>query len=195
MQACKASTFTVETLTSLVKSGTSMIVNKNEVANAIIWLRYAGILGVCNLAYDGDMRNILPDRRMYFADCGVASYIAGNSLIDESSLAGIITETFVYNELHRLFKKPYSERKVIEDEVCFSIHGEYELDFMIADKNKVIYGIEVKTNSGEPKSLKVFIRKGLVDKGIVAKHSKGGHGTQFDTIPVYTVGCRFPYAH
>lgn len=157
------------------------------------WLRYAGILGVCNLAYDGDMRNILPDRRMYFADCGVASYIAGNSLIDESSLAGIITETFVYNELHRLFKKPYSERKVIEDEVCFSIHGEYELDFMIADKNKVIYGIEVKTNSGEPKSLKVFIRKGLVDKGIVAKHSKGGRGTQFDTIPVYTVGCRFPY--
>lgn len=157
------------------------------------WLRYAGILGVCNLAYDGDMRNILPDRRMYFADCGVASYIAGNSLIDESSLAGIITETFVYNELHRLFKKPYSERKVIEDEVCFSIHGEYELDFMIADKNKVIYGIEVKTNSGEPKFLKVFIRKGLVDKGIVAKHSKGGRGTQFDTIPVYTVGCRFPY--
>lgn len=157
------------------------------------WLRYAGILGVCNLAYDGDMRNILPDRRMYFADCGVASYVAGNSLIDQSSLAGIITETFVYNELHRLFKKPYSERKVIEDEVCFSIFGEYELDFMIADKNKVIYGIEVKTNSGEPKSLKVFIRKGLVDKGIVAKHSKGGRGTQFDTIPVYTVGCRFPY--
>lgn len=117
------------------------------------WLRYAGILGVCNLAYDGDMRNILPDRRMYFADCGVASYVAGNSLIAQSSLAGIITETFVYNELHRLFKKPYSERKVIEDEVCFSIHGEYELDFMIADKNKVIYGIEVKTNSGEPKSL------------------------------------------
>lgn len=184
---------TVETLTSLVKSGTSMIVNKNEVVNAIIWLRYAGILGMCNLAYDGDMRNILPDCRMYFADCGVASYVAGNSLIDQSSLAGIITETFVYNELHRLFKKPYSERKVIEDEVCFSILGENELDFMIADKNKVIYGIEVKTNSGEPKSLKVFIRKGLVDKGIVAKHSKGGRGTQFDTIPVYTVGCRFPY--
>lgn len=43
------------------------------------------------------------------------------------------------------------------------------------------------------RSLKVFIDKKLVDKGIVAKDTKGRHGDRFDTIPVYTVGCRFPY--
>ena len=64
---------------------------------------------------------------------------------------------------------------------------------MVLDTNNVIYGIEVKTTKGNPKSLKVFLDKSLVDKGIVAKLTKGGRGEAFDTIPIYTVGCRFPY--
>ena len=105
----------------------------------------------------------------------------------------MITETFVYNELHRLFKVPYTDLKVIESEVCYSTYGNYELDFMLADRNKTVYGIEVKTKDGEPKSLKVYIDKNFVDRGIVVKPTKGGHGDKFDTIPIYTVGCRFPY--
>lgn len=183
----------LKTLTTLAKNNTKLFVNRNEVANAVIWLEYAGILSMCNLAIDGDMRNIAESRKAYFSDCGIVSYLANNSMIDQSSLTGVITETFVYNELHRLFKVPYTERKVIEDEVCFSTFGNNELDFMIADKNKIIYGIEVKAKDGEPKSLKIFIDKRLVSKGIVAKPTKGGHGDKFDTIPIYTVGCRFPY--
>jgi hypothetical protein len=183
----------IETITTLVKDSTKLVVNKNEIANAVIWLEYAGILSLCNLAVDGDMRKISEGRRVYFSDCGIASYLASKSMINQSSLTGLITETFVYNELHRLFKVPYSKSKVIEEEVCFSTYGQYELDFMIADKHKTVYGIEVKTKDGEPNSLRVYINKGFVDKGIVAKPSKGGHGDYYDTIPIYTVGCRFPY--
>ena len=58
---------------------------------------------------------------------------------------------------------------------------------------KSYYGIEVKTRGGNPLSLKVFIDNHLIDKGIVAKPTPGGHGDRFDTIPIYAVGCRFPY--
>lgn len=33
----------------------------------------------------------------------------------------------------------------------------------------------------------------LMERGIVVKPTKGGHGDKFDTIPIYMVGCRFPY--
>lgn len=184
---------TIEILTSLVKKNTKLIVNKNEAANAVIWLKYAGIIGTCNLANHGDMREILPDRRIYFGDCGILNYLAGNSFEQESAIEGLKAETFVYNELHKLFKAPYADRKVVEDEVCFSTYNSYELDFMVADKNKTIYGIEVKTDTGNIKSLKLYIDKKFVDRGIVARHTKGGHGEKIDTIPIYTVGCRFPY--
>lgn len=183
----------IETITSLTKDNTELIVNKNDVANAVIWLRYAGILGTCSLALNGDMRNIIPDRRIYFCDCGIASYLAANSLEDESALRGMISETFVYNELHRLFKVPYSERRVLEDEVCFSTYNDYELDFMLADKNRTVYGIEVKSKSGDYKSLKVYIERHFIDKGIAVKPTKGGRGERIDTIPIYAAGCRFPY--
>ena len=39
----------------------------------------------------------------------------------------------------------------------------------------------------------LIVSRNLIDKGIVAKVTKGGHGDKFDTIPVYKVGSRFPY--
>lgn len=183
----------IETVASLARANTDLLVNKNEIANAIVWLKYTGMIGMCSLAENGDMRNIIPDRRMYYMDCGVASYIGNKYVMKQSDLTGLLAETFVYNELHRLFRAPFDERKVKEDEVCFGLYQSYELDFMLADKNNMIYGIEVKSADGTPVSLRVFVDKKFVDKGIVAKQTKGGRGERYDTIPIFTVGCRFPY--
>ena len=76
------------------------IVNRSEVANAVTWLKYVGILQTCNLAVDGDMININESRKAYFSDCGIASYLADKRLVEPSSLIDIITQTFVYNKLH-----------------------------------------------------------------------------------------------
>lgn len=178
----------LEIITKLTKNNTDLIVNKSEIANAITWLTYTGILSYCDLAVNGDIKNIAKARRLYFSDCGIAAYIASKSLIDNSSAEGIITETFVFNELRYLFKESYTKQRVIGDNICFSTFESYELDFILSDTDKVVYGIEVKTKSGNPISLKVFKNKGFIDKT-----SKGGHGDNFDTIPIYTVGCRFPY--
>lgn len=183
----------IEKVTQLTKNNTDLMVNKNEIANAIMWLQYTGIISTCDLAEKGDIRNIISSRRMYFSDCGLVAYLASKSTLDESALTGILTETFVFNELHRLFKVRYSKRVVRNENVCFSVFDNYELDFMVMSKDKVVYGIEVKTKKGDATSLKVFISKHLIDKGVKATLTNGGKGNIFDTIPVYTVGCRFPY--
>lgn len=108
--------------TRQVGKTTELLVNKNEVSAAVVWLKYTGILGVCSLAVNGDLTQIVPDRRMYYADCGIASYLSERYMIDKTALTGLLAETFVYNELHRLFKVPYTRRRVKEDEVCFSVY-------------------------------------------------------------------------
>lgn len=183
----------IKTITNLAKQNTDLMVNKNEVANAIIWLIYAGIIGMCDLAVDGSLNHTASGRRIYFSDCGLAAYLASRSTLDKTALTGLETETFVYNELHRLYEVPYSKRLVKGDNVCFSIYEKYELDFMLMSNDRTIYGIEVKTAGGDPVSLKVFISRQFVDKGVLAKQTHGGRGRDFDTIPIYTVGCRFPY--
>lgn len=182
-----------ELISKIAKDNTDLIVNKAEVANAVVWLTYAGVLRNCDLAIDGDIRKISRSRRVYFSDCGLAAYLARMTALSGSAVEGVLTETFVFNELRRLFNDNVDDRKVIGSNVCFSVYGQYELDFMVADSDKTVYGIEVKTQGGNPLSLKVFIDRHLIDKGIVARPTHGGHGDKFDTIPIYTVGCRFPY--
>ena len=183
----------VETVTNIAKQSQKMMVSRDEITNAISWLTYSGIIGECGIYSNGDVSRYIPARRLYYMDCGIAAYIGKQAEIPERDLTGLLTETFVFSELNRLYGKTYSRRLVKGTTPGFATLDRYELDFMVVDTDNVIYGIEVKTTDGEPKSLKVFIDKRLVDKGIVAKMTKGGHGERFDTIPVYTVGCRFPY--
>lgn len=181
---------------SIKAKNVKVIISRQEVSRAITWLIYGGIISVCDLARDGDLSNKEYARRMYFTDCGIASYIASKSNISESNLIGLLSETFVHSELLRLYKEKYirdSRVNSLSDRVCFGICDNYELDFIVRAENKDVYGIEVKAKDGTYTSLKVFLKKRFVDKGIVAKFTKGGHGDNFEVIPIYTVGCRFPY--
>ena len=63
----------------------------------------------------------------------------------------------------------------------------------MVDKLDKKIGIEVKTGNNRARSLEYYKEKGLIDKGIKAAMSTGGEGMIFRTIPIYTVGCRFPY--
>ena len=67
---------------------------------------------------------------------GSSAYLADRMLINNSSLEGLLTETFVFNELRHLFRQKYTGNKVIGDNVCFSTCGTYELDFMLASSEK-----------------------------------------------------------
>lgn len=171
--------------------------SNKSISNGIQWLIYSGIIGEMSLYLETGIGHL---RRIYFLDCGLANYLAKQVNINESTREGMLTETFAFSELYRLHKERYSKSKVLGRTPGFGIYNNYELDFIILEKVKDSngdshgrkVGIEVKTTKGDPKSLKVFLNKGLVERGILAKKSGGGHNDSFDTIPIYAIG-NFPY--
>ncbi len=183
----------VELVTTIVKYSEKLLVSRDEIANAIMWLIYSGIIGECGCYVDGDMLSYRPARRLYYMDCGIAGYLGAETGMERGTIEGILTETFVFAELHRLYTARYSKKKVKGDTPSFSILGSNELDFLVFDKENKSYGIEVKTTDGAPKSLRVYRDKRLLDRAVVAKRTNGGHDGGIETIPVFAVGSRFPY--
>ncbi len=180
----------IQEITDFVKNDTKEHVSRAEINNVISWLKYSKILGGCDLYNQGNVNDLLSERRFYFMDCGIASYVARTTSIDNNSVAGIIAENFVYTELNRLYKT----HRIKGDKPCCSIYNNYELDFMIVDMNDSKYGIEVKSNrASKTESLKYYKDRGVIDEAYVAEITKGGKGADKNTIPIYTVGCRFPY--
>ena len=88
----------------------------------------------------------------------------------------------------------YKSNQLKGDKPCCSVYGKYELDFMLVDKDDKRYGIEVKaTRSDKHESLDYFMNKKFIDEAYIAEITRGGVGRNVRTIPIYTVGCRFPY--
>ena len=183
----------LESATNFVKDSVKEPVSRNEVRAASSWLLYSGIIGYCDLYNNGHVTDVVSNRRAYFADNGIANYISGIVTIPRASVEGILTETFAFTELNRLYQVPAGRKLVLGDKPCFSVCGDYELDFVVVDQEGVRTGIEVKTGENRARSLEFFKDKGMIDRAVRAMPSKGGHGERFDTIPVYTVGSRFPY--
>lgn len=180
----------IEIITNFVKNATKEYVSRNEVSNAVSWLVYSHILGSCNLYNQGETSQLLPDRRFYFMDCGIAHCISRMTSVDNAAVRGILTENFAYTELYRL----YQTNLVKEDKPCCSVYNNNELDFMIVDRNDVRYGIEIKSSdSKEPASLLVYLGHRKIDKAYIAGKTRGGIRKEIYSIPIYAVGCRFPY--
>ena len=181
----------IENITNFVKNDTKEHVSRKEVNNAISWLVYSGILGVCDVYNNGDIKDVINNRRFYFIDCGIAKCVSLYTTGSSESVKGIIAENFVYTELYRVYKKT---DKVKGEVPCCSIYNNYELDFMIVDRNDKIYRIEVKSNrSNEHKSLDLYMNKGSIEEAYLVQITRGDVGSRIKSIPIYTVGCRFPY--
>lgn len=183
----------LDTVTNFVKDSVKEPVSRNEVRAASAWLLYSGIIGYCDLYNNGDVTDVVSSRRAYFADNGIANYISSIVTVPRPAVEGMLTETFAYTELNRLYQEPAGRKKVLGDKPCFSVCGDYELDFVVVDRDGVRTGIEVKTGDNKARSLVFFKEKGLIDRACKAMPSRGGHGERFNTIPIYAVGRRFPY--
>lgn len=173
-----------EFMINFVKESVKEPVSRNEVREAASWLLYSGIIGCCDLCNNGEVTDVIGNRRAYFTDCGIANYITELVTVPRDTIEGMLTETFAYTELNRLYQKTAGKRKVRGDKPCFSTCGDYELDFVVVDTEDNRFRIEVKTGNN---------RARLIDYAFCAAKSTGGLGERIETIPIYTVGCRFPY--
>lgn len=183
----------LEFVTNFVKDTVKEPVSRNEVRTAASWLLYSGIIGYCDLYNNGDVTDVVSNRRAYFADPGIANYISSMVTVPKDATEGMLTETFAYTELSRLYQAAPGKKRVRGDKPCFSTCGDYELDFVVVDKDDVRYGLEVKSGNNRAQSLEYYRDKSMVDKGFRCALSHGGQGSRFATIPIYTIGCRFPY--
>lgn len=180
----------IQDITQFVKSDTKEHVSRAEINKVIAWLKYSKIIGSCDLYNKGNVNELLTDRRFYFMDCGIARYVASLTSVRNETVDGILAENFVYSELYRLYKN----RQVKGDRPCCSVYENYELDFMLVDKQDKKYGIEVKSShSDKHGSLDYYVDQKLIDEAYVVEITRGGIGNTVRTIPIYTVGCRFPY--
>ena len=178
----------IEGMTDFVRDSMKEPVSRSEVRAAASWLLYSGIIGYCDLCNNGDVKDIVSSRRAYFRDNGIAWLLSRLSVSAPDAAEGMLTETFAFNEISRFYQRPASCRRVRGERPCFGICGGYELDFMIVDENYQRYGLEVKTKNDKARSLEYFKRKNLVDRAVKAALSRGGHGAEIDTIPIYMVG-------
>ena len=183
----------IETVTDFVKDSVKEPVSRNEVRMASSWLLYSGIIGYCDLYNNGDVTDVISNRRAYFSDLGIANYVSNLVTISKDAREGLLTENFAYTELNRLYRQPISRRTVRGDKPCFSVCGDYELDFVVVDQSDRRFGIEVKSSDNRARSLAFYLEHGLVDYGIRAVPMRGGRGERMDTIPLYMVGVGFPY--
>lgn len=176
----------------IIDDSTKSVVNRKEVNGAISWLVYNGVLGTCDLYNQGNVLEILPEKRIYFRDCGILNYVIGTTAIKEDARRGLIAETFAYNELYRIYRK---RTKLLKgDKPCCSVFNDYELDFMLVDKNDIKYGIEIKSGTtNNPKTLMEYRKNGFINIAIVAENANGSIKEKWRSIPIYTVGARFPY--
>lgn len=178
----------IEMMTNFVKDAVKEPVSRNEVRMAASWLLYSGIIGYCDLYNNGEVTDVISNRRAYFADCGIANYVSRMVTVPKDAIEGMLTETFAYTELNRLYQKPMSRKKVRGDKPCFSTCGDYELDFVIVDDEYVRTGIEVKSGKNQARSLEFFKEKGMIDRGFRAYPSKGSVGEKFHNVPIYMIG-------
>ena len=183
----------LEVVTNFVKDSVKEPVSRNEVRMASSWLMYSGIMGYCDLYNNGDVTDVVSNRRAYFTDPGIANYISELVTIPKDAREGMLTETFAYTELNRLYQRSAGKRQVRGDKPCFSVCGDYELDFLVVDKEDRRFGIEVKTSDNRARSLLFYQEMGMVDYGFRAVPSRGGKGAKVSTIPIYLVGVGFPY--
>lgn len=178
----------LEKVTDFVKDSVKEPVSRNEVRQAAAWLLYSGMIGYCDLYNNGDVTDVVSDRRAYFTDCGIANLISKMVVVPKGAGDGLLTENFAYTELNRFYQEPISRRRVLGDKPCFSVCGNYELDFVIVSREYEKIGIEVKSSDNRAKSLEFFKERGMIDKAVRAIPTKGGHGKRIDTIPVYMIG-------
>lgn len=125
------------------------------VESAIHWLCTCGVIIRVGMHTDGNVEFMPTLMRYYMNDCGLLRYFALNTVREDSSVVGLITENYAFMELYRKRLNALST----------ATFNNYELDFVfISSDHKSRVGVEVKTSDGSVTSAKMFKKHGLIDK-------------------------------
>jgi hypothetical protein len=157
-------------------------VHRKDKVNALKWLDDCKIIGVVQQYVELDKVLPLSNRCIfYFRDMGIMSRLCENSLaVLLSNLAGMYAENFVYLYLHGETEKLFLESNVR------SFNGSWgQMDFIMHDKQRKRYGIEVKHGSGSTRTGDKALNDGKVDYLLRIQDTYGSIGENQTTIPIF----------
>jgi len=157
-------------------------VGRKDKINALKWLDTCCIIGTVPV-YDKLERVASVSNKLlfYFRDMGLLTQLCGGSTqVLPSDLTGMYAENFVY--LHLLEE---SGRIFLEKGVYTFKDAHWQIDFVMHDKQRKRFGIEVKYGKGETKSADAALSDGRIDFLIRVQDTYGSIGEKQATIPIF----------
>ena len=157
-------------------------VRRKDKINALKWLDECCIIGVVSV-YDKLEKVASISNRLlfYFRDMGLLTQLCEASMqVLPSDLAGMYAENFVYLHLLEEAGHLFMEKEV------YSFNGTWgQIDFVMHNRERKRYGIEVKFGKGETKSADTALREGKIDFLIRIQDTYGSIQDKQATIPIF----------
>ena len=158
---------------------------KDKIA-ALSWLSDAALIGIVGVIDDIKFKTESNTKfRFYVRDMGILNVISDRILgLQESDLAGMRAENFVYLYLQDKLKKDFNGYMVMN---YTEPNSQAEIDFIIGTKNRDCIGIEVKASHGKVKSGDDALKANHISKLIKVQDSFGGVTGDKITIPIFAI--------
>ena len=156
-------------------------VHRKDKVNALKWLDDCKIVGMVRVYSElGSVADPGNKSQFFFRDMGIMTRLCENSAaLLPSDIAGMFAENFVYMHLHG-----EAERLFLGGVHSFS--GSWgQIDFVMHNKNRKRFGIEVKHSSGGTKSGNKALADGKIDYLIRVQDTYGSIGDNLATIPIF----------
>ena len=157
-------------------------VRRRDKINALKWLDDCKIVGMVRLYSELERTTSLSNKlQFFFRDMGMmASLCESSTTVLPSDIAGMFAENFVYMHLHQETQKLFVEKDVR------SFSGSWgQIDFIMHNKNRKRFGIEIKHSSGGTKSGNKALADGKIDYLIRVQDTYGSVGENQATIPIF----------
>jgi len=173
-------------------SSEGLSVRRKDKINALKWLDECRIIGIVP-TYDKLEKVVSISNKVlfYFRDMGIMTQLCENSVtVIPSDIAGMYAENFVY--LHLLEE---AGKLFLENDVRSFISNWGQIDFVMHDKQRKRYGIEVKFGKGETKSADTALAEGKIDFLIKVQDTYGSIQDNQATIPIFMLDKLSSIAH
>lgn len=173
-----------EELQKLVTKDYSSNLTKAACNRAISWLYFSGIIGFCGKITEMDILDFKAASRCYFMDMGLASYYLKMIGTSNGTLAGTLSENYVYINL---VKRQDFPSEIIFETPAFATYKGGEIDFIAqTPESQTRYLIEVKAGKGTAPTAIKALKDGKADHLLYLKgNARYGVEGKIITLPIY----------
>ena len=157
-------------------------VHRKDKVNALKWLDDCKIIGMVRVYNElGKVTELGSKLQFFFRDMGIMTQLTQNSMaVLPSDLAGMYAENFVYMHLLQEAEQLFLEKDVR------TFNGSWgQIDFIMHNKNRKRFGIEVKHGSGGTKTGDRALADGKIDYLIRVQDTYGSVGENQATVPIF----------